>query len=113
MWIAEDVAVYGDLRFYCNEEVQAYEEAGTRYIVPARKPSRLIDELPAAPWTGSPKTHADAQCEFRYQPEGWSRANRFIALCYIELVRFDELDIGRGTAGDDAGAQIQVIGLSG
>jgi hypothetical protein len=26
----------------------------------------------------------DAQCEFRYQPEGWSKAHRFIALRYIK-----------------------------
>ncbi|HUE02784.1 MAG TPA: hypothetical protein VMR62_24675 [Bryobacteraceae bacterium] len=49
MWIAEDVAGLWDLRFYCNEAVQAYEEAGTRYIVPARKTPRLIDELQEAP----------------------------------------------------------------
>lgn len=73
-----------DSGFYCNEAVEAYEKAGARYIVSARKTSRLIDELKGAPWTGSPKTDADAQCEFRYQPEGWSRAHRFIALRYIK-----------------------------
>jgi DDE family transposase len=31
---------------------------------------------------GSPRTDADGQCEFRYQPEGWGRAYRFVALRY-------------------------------
>ena len=56
--------------------MEAYEKAGARYIVSARKTSRLIDELKAASWTGSPKTDADAQCEFRYQPEGWRQAKK-------------------------------------
>jgi len=41
-----------------------------------------VDALKAARWTGSPRTDADGQCEFRYQPEGWDRAYRFIALRY-------------------------------
>ena len=40
-------------------------------------------KLKGASWTGSPKTDADAQCELRHQPEGWSQAHRFIALRYI------------------------------
>jgi hypothetical protein len=55
-----------------------------RFIISARKTSRLIDELKSAPWTGSPKTDADAQCEFRHQPEGWSKTYRFMALRYIK-----------------------------
>src|SRR6201997_647558 len=62
--------------------VEAYEKAGVQFIILARKTSRLIDELKAAHWTGSPKTDADGQCEFRYQPEGWGRACRFVALRY-------------------------------
>src|SRR5207253_5031678 len=65
--------------------VEAYEKAGARFIVSARKTSRLVDELKAAQWTGSPKTDADGQCEFRYQPEGWSKAHRFIALRYVKI----------------------------
>jgi hypothetical protein len=78
--------IYGraDSGFYCAEAVEAYEKAGARFIVSARKTSRLIDELKAAIWTGSPKTDADGQCEFWYQPEGWSKAYRFIALRYIK-----------------------------
>src|SRR5919109_1980760 len=31
-------------------------------------------------WKPSPKTDADAECEFRYQPEGWSKPYRFVAV---------------------------------
>ena len=71
-----------DSGFYCAEAVEAYEQAGVQFIISARKTSRLIDELKAAAWTGSPKTDADGQCEFRYRPEGWSQIHRFIALRY-------------------------------
>ena len=52
------------------------------FIISARKTSRLVDELKAAAWKASPKTDADGQCEFQYQPEGWSKAYRFLALRY-------------------------------
>jgi len=81
---AETIYARADSGFYCAEAVEAYEKAGARFIVSARKTSRLIDELKAAQWTGSPKTDADGQCEFRYQPEGWSKAHRFIALRYLK-----------------------------
>lgn len=81
---AETIYARADSGFYCNEAVEAYEKAGARFIISARKTSRLVDELKAATWTGSPQTDADGQCEFRYQPEGWSQAHRFIALRYIK-----------------------------
>ena len=48
----------------------------------ARKTARLVDELKAADWKPSPRTDADGQCEFFYQPEGWGQAYRFLALRY-------------------------------
>jgi hypothetical protein len=39
-----------------------------------------VEELVAAEWNPSPRTDADEQCEFWYQPEGWSQPYRFIAL---------------------------------
>jgi hypothetical protein len=78
----EKMYARADSGFYCAEAVEAYEKAGGQFIISARKTSRLIDELKAAQWTGSPKTDADGQCEFRYQPEGWGQAYRFIALRY-------------------------------
>lgn len=81
---AQTIYARADSGFYCAEAVEAYEKAEARFIVSARKTSRLIDELKAATWTGSPKTDADGQCEFRYQPEGWNQAHRFIALRYVK-----------------------------
>ncbi len=71
-----------DAGFYCGEAVEAYENQGVQFIVSARKTSRLVEELQAADWKRSPRTDADGQCEFRYQPEGWGKACRFLALRY-------------------------------
>jgi hypothetical protein len=76
--------VYGraDSGFYCWEAVQAYEKRNGWFIVVARKTARLVDEWKAADWKRSPRTDADGQCEFFYQPEGWGKAYRFLALRY-------------------------------
>ncbi|MGA7921750.1 MAG: IS1380 family transposase [Candidatus Acidiferrales bacterium] len=71
-----------DAGFYCWEAVQAYEKQKACFIIVARKTSRLLEELQKADWRPSPKTDADEQCEFHYQPEGWGKAYRFIALRY-------------------------------
>lgn len=71
-----------DSGFYCWDAVQAYEKRNCRFILVARKTARLVDELKAADWKPSPRTDADGQCEFRYQPEGWAKAYRFLALRY-------------------------------
>jgi hypothetical protein len=76
--------IYGraDSGFYCQAAVEAYEEFDARFVVCARKTSRLLEELRQAEWKPSPKTDADWECEFRYQPEGWSKPYRFVALRY-------------------------------
>src|ERR1700676_650316 len=71
-----------DSGFYCCEAVQAYEKANAQFIMVARKTSRLVEALQSTAWRPSPKTDADQQCEFWYQPEGWDKAYRFIALRY-------------------------------
>src|SRR5688572_16881703 len=71
-----------DSGFYCWEAVQAYQDGGAQFIVSARKTARLVDELKAADWKRSPHTDADGQCEFLYQPQGWGKAYRFLALRY-------------------------------
>lgn len=78
--------IYGraDSGFYCWGAVEAYEKRGVQFIISAQKTSRLVDELKAAEWKRSPRTDADDQCEFRYQPEGWGKAYRFIALRYMK-----------------------------
>src|SRR5258707_1232071 len=78
----ERVYARADSGFYCREAVEAYEKQGCWFVLSAQKTSRLVEELRAARWTGSPRTDADGQCEFRYQPEGWGKAYRFIALRY-------------------------------
>jgi hypothetical protein len=76
--------VYGraDSGFYCWEAIEAYEKRNCRFIVVARKTARLVNELKAASWKRSPRTDADGQCEFSYQPDGWGKAYRFLALRY-------------------------------
>jgi hypothetical protein len=76
--------VYGraDSGFYCWPAVRAYESKNWQFIIVARKTGRLVDELKAADWQPSPDTDADQQCEFSYQPEGWGKAYRFLALRY-------------------------------
>lgn len=74
--------IYGraDSGFYCRDAVEAYEECNVRFAISARKTSRLIELLQQAEWKPSQKTDADMECEFRYQPEGWKQAYRFVAL---------------------------------
>lgn len=76
--------IYGraDSGFYCREAVEAYEEFDARFVICARKTSRLVEELRQAEWKPSSKTDADAECEFQYQPDGWSKPCRFVALRY-------------------------------
>jgi hypothetical protein len=74
--------IYGraDSGFYCREAVEGYEQLRARFVICARKTARLVEELRQAKWKPSPKTDADAECEFRYQPDGWSKPYRFVAL---------------------------------
>ena len=76
--------IYGraDSGFCCQDAVEAYEGCDARSVICARKTSRLAAQLRQAEWKPSPKTDAEAECEFDYQPDGWSRAYRFVALRY-------------------------------
>jgi len=80
----ETLCARADSGFYCWEAVQAYERRGCQFIVSARKTARLVDELKAAKWKPSPGTDAEGQCEFRYRPQGWDKAYRFVALRYVK-----------------------------
>jgi hypothetical protein len=51
-------------------------------VISARKTARLVEQLCQAEWKPSPKTDAGWECEFRYQPDGWKKAYRFVALRY-------------------------------
>jgi len=76
--------IYGraDSGFYCREAVEAYQEFDARFVICARKTPRLLEQLRQAAWKPSPQTDADEECEFFYQPEGWSKPYRFVALRY-------------------------------
>ena len=76
--------IYGrvDSGFYCREAVEAYEECNVRFVISARKTSRLVEQLRQAEWQPSKKTDAPWECEFRYQPDGWRKEYRFVALRY-------------------------------
>jgi hypothetical protein len=78
----ESIFARADSGFYCWEAVHAYEKGACRFIMVARKTSRLVDALNAACWEPSPNTDADEQCEFFYQPKEWNKAYRFLALRY-------------------------------
>ena len=71
-----------DSGFYCWDAVEAYESVKCGFIIVARKTARLVEQVKAAEWQRSPGTDADGQCEFWYQPEGWGKAYRFLALRY-------------------------------
>ena len=71
-----------DSGFYCWEAVEAYEKAACKFVIVARKTRRLVEQLQQAAWKPSPHSDADAECEFLYQPQGWARACRFLALRY-------------------------------
>lgn len=71
-----------DAGFYCREAIEAYLEAHCRFVVVARKTSRLVEQLRQAAWKPSADSDAEAECEFYYQPEGWKQSCRFVALRY-------------------------------
>jgi len=80
----ETVYARVDSGFYCWEAVESYEKHHCHFIISARKTARLVEALKAAEWKPSPRTDADGQCEFHYQPEGWGQAYRFLALRYVK-----------------------------
>lgn len=71
-----------DSGFYCWDAVAAYLEHHCQFVIVARKTAPLLALLGEAEWKPSPKTDADAQCEFTYQPDVWEKAFRFVALRY-------------------------------
>ncbi len=86
----ETIFARADSGFYCWDAVAAYQGRGVQFIISARKTARLVEELKAADWKRSPRTDAAGQCEFRYQPEGWEKDYRFIALRYVKKAKPQE-----------------------
>ena len=58
----------------------------------ARKTRRLVEQLQQAEWKPSPHSDAAAECEFLYQPQGWGRACRFVALRYEKEPETEEVE---------------------
>jgi hypothetical protein len=81
-----------DSGFYCWAAVAAYLELCCQFVIVARKTEPLLAQLREAAWKSSPKTDADAQCEFTYQPDGWEKAMRFVALRYEHPPQADEVE---------------------
>ena len=78
----QQIFARADSGFYCWDAVEAYEQGKAQFIIVARKTAPLLAKLHRADWTPSSKTDAEKQCEFWYQPEGWGKPYRFIALRY-------------------------------
>jgi hypothetical protein len=78
-----------DSGFYCWETVAAYESHNCQFIIVARKTARLVAALDAADWRSTRKSDADAESEFWYQPEGWPKAYRFIAVRFLQSSKPD------------------------
>jgi hypothetical protein len=79
-----------DSGFYCWDAVKAYERNRCEFIIAARKTSPLVERLQTADWKSSPKTDADGQCEFCYQPAEWGKEYRFLALRYLKKPKAKE-----------------------
>src|ERR1700682_149967 len=67
--------IYGrsDSGFYCREAVEGYEECNCRFVISARKTSRLVEQLRPGAGKKATKTDAGWECEFLYQPEEWGK----------------------------------------
>src|SRR5207249_8037821 len=96
--------IYGraDSGFYCWEAVEAYEAGHCEFIVCARKTDRLVEQLQKAKWKPSKNTDADEECEFIYQPQGWAKAHRFLALRYDKAARKKKNDKKKNKKTSDA-----------
>jgi len=90
--VVKTLLARADSGFYCWDAVEAYESVKCGFIIVARKTARLVEELKAAEWQQSPLTDANGQCEFWYQPDGWGKAYRFLALRYEKTAKVDAAD---------------------
>jgi len=77
-----EVVARADAGFYCKEVVEAIEGLGDRYsyILSADKTTALVRQLEEADW----KTWSGTAgvCQFQYEPMGWGRPRRFVAVRY-------------------------------
>jgi len=69
-----------DAGFYCSKAVAVYREYRVLFVVVAQKTTALIDQLYRASW--QKMKSGEEICEFFYQPTGWERRERFVAIRY-------------------------------
>ena len=74
------IRLRADAGFYCREFVEALEVAGIGYVIVAAGSSRMRRKLGALRYR--PFRRDWAAASFRYQPYGWSRPRRFVAIRY-------------------------------
>jgi DDE family transposase len=79
---AETIYARADAGFYCWEAVETYQKHGVHFILSASKTAPVKQRLEAAEWKPARRADCDGETEFMYQPHGWKRACRFIALRY-------------------------------
>jgi Transposase DDE domain group 1 len=90
----EEVVARADAGFYSIEVVEGIEALGERYsyILVAQKTTALVRELEAADWKQWDGT--GGVCQFWYQPHGWGRARRFVAVRYpVEQAPSDQYEL--------------------
>ena len=77
-----EVVARADAGFYCKEVVEAIEGLGDRYsyILSADKTTALVRKLEEADW--KKWTGTAGVCQFQYEPMGWGRPRRFVAVRY-------------------------------
>jgi hypothetical protein len=71
-----------DCGFYCREAVEAYEEIKAEYIMVAQKTTKLQGKLESLGLTWEEIKDTDGVTEFTYQPHGWAKRYRFLAVRY-------------------------------
>jgi hypothetical protein len=69
-----------DAGFYCKEAIAVYREYKVLFAVVAQKTTALIDQLYRTSWQKIKS--GEEICEFFYQPIGWERRERFVAIRY-------------------------------
>ena len=79
-----------DAGFYCWDTVEVHEEARHGFIIVATKHAPILRLLETAAW--KPGGGWDGWTEFEYQPGGWPRPCRFIAVRRIDEKAEEEKD---------------------
>ena len=81
-----------DAGFYCLEAVQAHERKGYEFIITARKTRPLVAALEKATWKAV--RAGEEVTSFFYQPQGWPRPYRFVAIrCPATLERGEQYQL--------------------